>query len=154
MGVMGRNQRGLRRLRVGAGVGVSERVQNSVTCCVAAAALAVPALPASRFVAAAACERALPITLFAPLSHRLMNGFFFSQGLLMSVLPVLGLPLKGCQRVIRATNAPNASAPSTDARGFWRTALRRPSDHSRPVWRNWSALACNATSALDALVAS
>ena len=136
MGSKGRIQRGLRRLRVGAGVRVTERVQNSVTCCAAAAAMAVPALAASRFVAAVACARALPTTLFAPLSHRLMNGFFFSQGLLMSVLPVVGMPFKGCQRVMRAINAPRASAPSTDARGFWRIVLRRPSDHSMPVWRS------------------
>ena len=59
-------------------------VQNSVTCCAAAAVTAALALLASRFTAALAGARALPITLFAPLSHMLMNGFFFSQGLLKS----------------------------------------------------------------------
>src|ERR1017187_10457122 len=31
-------------------------------------------------MAAAACPRAVPATLLAPLSHILMNGFFLSQG--------------------------------------------------------------------------
>jgi hypothetical protein len=36
-----------------------------------------------RFAAAATWERADPAILFAALSHMLMKGFFFNQGLLM-----------------------------------------------------------------------
>ena len=85
---------GVRRLRTALGGLVSELVQNSVTCCAATVVTAALALLASRFTAALACARALPITLFAPLSHMLMNGFFFSQGLLKS------FHLLGCCAVI------------------------------------------------------
>lgn len=36
-----------------------------------------------RFASAATWERTDPAILFAPLSHMLMKGFFFNQGLLM-----------------------------------------------------------------------
>jgi hypothetical protein len=48
---------------------------------------AVQKLTVSRFAAAATRPRAEPATAFAPLSHMLRNGFFFSHGFLMSVPP-------------------------------------------------------------------
>ena len=62
---------------------MSEFAQKSVTCCAAAAVTAAAALLVSRFTAAVACPRALPINLLAPLSHMLMNGFFVVQGFFM-----------------------------------------------------------------------
>jgi hypothetical protein len=52
--------------------------QKSSTCFVEAAASFETSV-ASRLIAAAACPRAAPVTLFAPLSHMLMNGFFLSH---------------------------------------------------------------------------
>ena len=46
----------------------------------------VIAAAAFRLACAVACPRIEPATEFAPLNHMLMNGFFFSQGLLISVL--------------------------------------------------------------------
>ncbi|WP_159462867.1 hypothetical protein [Caballeronia telluris] len=44
------------------------------------------AVDACRFAAAFACPRAEPATAFAPLSHMLINGFFFVHGFFMTVL--------------------------------------------------------------------
>ena len=70
-----------RRFVVFDGVGApSAALQKSNTCLVPAAVALRVAFVASRFTAAVAWPRAAPAALFAPLSYRLMNGFFVVQG--------------------------------------------------------------------------
>ena len=47
------------------------------------------AVAVCRLACAVAWPRIEPAAEFAPLSHMLMNGFFFSQGLLISFAPLV-----------------------------------------------------------------
>jgi len=59
---------------------VSKFAQKFSTCFVPTVVPVDAAFLISRFAAAVAWPRALPIAELAPLSHMLMNGFFFVQG--------------------------------------------------------------------------
>src|SRR6185369_15410309 len=68
-----------RRLFRGLTGGARPKLQASTKVLVAC----VIAEVAWRFAAAVACPRSEPAAALAPVSHTLMNGFFFSQGLAM-----------------------------------------------------------------------
>jgi hypothetical protein len=61
---------------------VNAAVQKSAICLLPC----LTAVDACRYAAALACPRADPATAFAPLSHMLINGFFFVHGFFMAVL--------------------------------------------------------------------
>jgi hypothetical protein len=68
--------------------------QKSSTCFEAKVVAVDAAFLLSRFAAAVAWPRALPIAEFAPLSHMLMNGFFLVQGFFILVtISILSGPL-------------------------------------------------------------
>ena len=71
----------LRRFLVAACLGVAP-VQKSMSCRAIADWLTATCL----FAAPVAWARALPVALFAAVSHMLMYGFFFNHGLLMRTI--------------------------------------------------------------------
>jgi len=73
------------RLFLGVVSGLNAFAQKAITCFAPAVVAVDGALLTSRFAAAVAWPRALPIAELAPLSHMLMNGFFLVQGFFIGI---------------------------------------------------------------------